>query len=281
MTLALAALLAFGVFRGIKEVNQFRAYQDSLSPSEQLAFYDLPFWRQIQIYDAAQKLGISPKALEFYLDESARPGSPLAGLSIPEALRVSSLAEQTGKSGFLLDYVTKYGVDNTLKSITPEALSRYVDASKVPDSPLRDLTVQEGLQFASSAKMTTGSWLDAVPAKYKADVEPTFQGAPEAWELTEDVTVYRYWGRGSGETGSPWYSFDSSMSPVEAQSSLALPISNTATEVSTFVIPKGTTIVIGKAASQVATPKFGPYAIGGGIQIYLPDPSVAQLVASP
>ncbi len=118
----MAVTLAFGVFRGVKEVNQFRAYQESLPPSAQTQLSKLPPWRQAELVKAAQELRISPDAMDFYLTESARPGSPLAGLSIPKALRVSSLADQSGKGGFLLDYVARYGYTDALKMAPPEVI---------------------------------------------------------------------------------------------------------------------------------------------------------------
>ncbi len=95
VTLALLALLAFGVFRGIKEINQFRTFQESLPPSVQEAFAKLPFLKQVKLYNTVEKLGISPKVLEFYLNESARFGSSLAGLPLAEALRICSLVTRS------------------------------------------------------------------------------------------------------------------------------------------------------------------------------------------
>ncbi len=122
VTLAMAAILAFGVFRGIKEVNQFRAYQDSLSPSEQSQYIGLSLLEQIKLFNAAQKLGLSPSALEFYLNESARPGSPLANMPLADALQFSSLVDQTGQGALLIDYVARYGYTDALRMAPPEVI---------------------------------------------------------------------------------------------------------------------------------------------------------------
>jgi hypothetical protein len=128
-----------------KQASDFLAYQESLSPSGQTALAELSLLEQTQIVDLAAKMKLSPGGLEFYLTESARPGSPLANLSLAESLRVSSLAEQSGKGAFILDYVSKYGLDSMLKNVSPDALKFYVDEVKIPGSPLRGITPQEGL----------------------------------------------------------------------------------------------------------------------------------------
>jgi hypothetical protein len=46
----------------------------------------------------------------------------------------------------------------------------------------------------------------------------------------------------------------------------------------TYKIPKGSTILRGKAASMAGEPGFGPKAVGGGEQIYISDPKKAVLI---
>jgi len=55
---------------------------------------------------------------------------------------------------------------------------------------------------------------------------------------------------------------------------LALPNNNPATNITAFGIPKDVVIIVGKASSKITKNWAGPYAVGGGIQIYVPDPSV-------
>ncbi|MCL6592327.1 MAG: hypothetical protein K6U80_20580, partial [Firmicutes bacterium] len=113
-----------------------------------------------------------------------------------------------------------------------------------------------------------------VPPKYQSQVQNTFDGWIQKTTLKEDMTVYRYtsWGY-SGS--SPWFTTNGSYTPDEARRLLALPDSNAATTVTAYIIPAGTTILIGKADSMVGENYFGDYATGGGTQIYLPDPDDA------
>lgn len=74
-------------------------------------------------------------------------------------------------------------------------------------------------------------------------------------------------------------STESDLSPEDARAMLALPNDNWATDTSRFVIPKGNTVFIGTVASQVDDVElFGSYAVGGGFQIYVPDPNILKPV---
>ncbi len=95
-----------------------------------------------------------------------------------------------------------------------------------------------------------GAWLDHVPAKYRSSVADAFAGAPVASVTTTEMIVYRHWGGGAAETGSPWFSPMPYTKPGNAQRYLALPEYNSAQNVSVFRIPARTTVVNGKVASQ-------------------------------
>ncbi len=88
----------------------------------------------------------------------------------------------------------------------------------------------------------------------------SFDGIPKVKTLKADTTVYRTWGGKSAELGS-WVSPNNY--GANARGVLSLPASNTMTNTSTFIIPKGTTVLTGKAA-----PMFGQ--IGGGVQWWIP-----------
>jgi RHS repeat-associated protein len=137
-----------------------------------------------------------------------------------------------------------------------------------------------GMAIGKGVENTVGavsaSWLDLVPPKYRETVARAFQGTPQVITLQEDLIVYRHWGGGAQEEGSPWFSPKSYIRPGNARRYLALPPGNTAERISVFKIPAGTIIIRGKVAPQVEY--FGPYAVGGGEQIYLPDPSKAILI---
>jgi hypothetical protein len=81
--------------------------------------------------------------------------------------------------------------------------------------------------------------------------------------LDSDVVVYRYYGDGASSV-SYWYTPNQTANPV---ADLALPGSNSAQYVGTYVIPSGTTILEGTVAPLYNQP-------GGGYQYYVPDPSV-------
>jgi len=114
-----------------------------------------------------------------------------------------------------------------------------------------------------------------VPAKYRGAVSRSFRGDPELLELTEPLVVYRHWGGKAGQVGSPWFSAKPYARPGNARRYLALPEGNTAQNITRFEIPAGTRVLRGKVASQAGEAGFGSNAVGGGTQIYLPDPRVA------
>ena len=87
-------------------------------------------------------------------------------------------------------------------------------------------------------------------------------GTLEAETLTQDLTVYRYWGNLVNETGSPWFSTIATYSANDARALLALPEANSAAHVSKFIIKARTTILKGNAASMVGLQDFGSYAVG-------------------
>jgi hypothetical protein len=115
-----------------------------------------------------------------------------------------------------------------------------------------------------------------VPPKYREVVARAFEGTPQVVTLQEDLIVYRHWGGEAREKGSPWFSPKPYIRPGNARRYLALPPWNTAEKISVFRIPAGTTVIIGRVASQVES--YGSYAIGGGIQVYLPQPEAAILI---
>jgi hypothetical protein len=92
-------------------------------------------------------------------------------------------------------------------------------------------------------------------------------------ELEEDLPVVRYYGGQAAQIGRYWTTdlFDSAVSATE-ELALNPSFGNTANRVVTGVIPKGTQILTGYAAAQGGLP-------GGGVQIFLQDPTVVQVVS--
>ena len=88
------------------------------------------------------------------------------------------------------------------------------------------------------------------------EVLNAFRGTPNLTKVQVDTTVYRTWG-GMSKAKGHW------VSPknygLKARSKLSLPDCNTATNISTYIIPKGTMVLSGRASSL-----FGH--MGGGFQ---------------
>lgn len=151
-----------------------------------------------------------------------------------------------------------------------EVLSRQLGKS-VPE-------VIEALDTGSVAALTMLDALEYVPVAYRTQVFRAFQnGTMEAETLIQELIVYRHWGDGALETGSPWFS-TTVYSAEEARKLLALPEVNSAVNVTEFKIKAGTTILKGKVSSMVGEEYFGNYAVGGGTQIYTPIISNATVV---
>ncbi|MDZ4152553.1 RHS repeat-associated core domain-containing protein, partial [Methylicorpusculum sp.] len=94
-----------------------------------------------------------------------------------------------------------------------------------------------------------------------------------ATTVSESTTLYRVYGGGAGKIGSYWTRTEPS-GPLQSQldSALAPQWGNTAENVATMTVPKGTTIYEGAAASQ--STGVGQI-LGGGNQVYIPrvDPN--------
>jgi RHS repeat-associated protein len=117
--------------------------------------------------------------------------------------------------------------------------------------------------LANSAPLMAGSIFKAG----WSSIANTFAGRIRSVVLQSDVTAFRYWGGQSQQVGR-WLTTRQTVgqiaSPADAVRLLNLPAANTAENLSTFTIPKGTEIFIGRVA-------------GGGAkatQIYVPNPSV-------
>ena len=91
------------------------------------------------------------------------------------------------------------------------------------------------------------------------EVLSSYKGTPKVQTLKTDTTVYRTWGGTTQELGH-WVSPNNYGS--SARNLLSLPASNTMAHTSSFLLPKGTTVLAGKAA-----PLFGQS--GGGVQWWI------------
>ena len=113
--------------------------------------------------------------------------------------------------------------------------------------------------FARASSFTANSAYISQYGGTPKDVLSTFKGNPKLKILNNNTTVYRTWGGGSGKYGH-WISPKNYGSA--AKSMLSLPPVNTATNTSSFLISKGSTVLTGKAAAL-----FGQ--TGGGIQWWI------------
>lgn len=122
-------------------------------------------------------------------------------------------------------------------------------------------------------------WKSIVDSKYWKVVKGAFEGEPQVIELADDLHVFRRYGGTSVPTGSPWFSLKPYVYPSNARRYLALPNTNLATNVAEFIVPKGTKMLVGNVADQAQNiVRFGDYAVGGGLQVYLPNPAAARLI---
>jgi hypothetical protein len=127
----------------------------------------------------------------------------------------------------------------------------------------------------ASARSPRGTF-SGIPAPFNRQVRESFvPGTARRVTLTRDITVYRYYGGGkSGSRAKGRYVTPTRYTTAAgARRRLALPNCNPATREATYRIRAGTTIIQGIARNQTGRPRtFGPYATGGGRQIYVPNP---------
>lgn len=102
---------------------------------------------------------------------------------------------------------------------------------------------------------STANFLKSNGANPK-EVLSSYKGTPRVQTLKADTTVYRTWGGTTQELGH-WVSPNNYGS--NARNLLSLPAGNTTANMSFFLLPKGTNVLVGKAA-----PLFGQS--GGGVQ---------------
>lgn len=113
--------------------------------------------------------------------------------------------------------------------------------------------------------MNKGSLPDAVANTFRSGTytEVVTQG---------ETTLYRAYGGKAGEIGSYWTT-TKPQGPLQSvvDSDLDQSWGNTATNISTIKVPKGTTIYQGYAAPQGGL-------VGGGVQVYIPEVNPSWLL---
>lgn len=116
--------------------------------------------------------------------------------------------------------------------------------------------------------------LTSIAARYQRGVLSTFEGDPVAFQTTRSTYWFRY-----SSAGKPGWYYSPTLfsSPDEARAALALPATNSALTLQ-YVKVDPTNILYGVARDMSANPDFGPSAIGGGLQVYVPDQSAVTVL---
>lgn len=99
----------------------------------------------------------------------------------------------------------------------------------------------------------------------RREVIEAFNPGAKVVKLDKDLVVYRYSG-GIANPRGRWLTTEKLSDPVNQ---LALPPGSTAKNVTQWVIPKGTEVLMGTVAPKFGRPGLAP-------QIYLPDPSILK-----
>ena len=118
--------------------------------------------------------------------------------------------------------------------------------------PVRPLLAErQVIPILKNGELAPKPWTEYVLPKYQENVLPAFENqSAVAVKLNDMVTIYRYWGGNSLETGA-WVTVYRGLSPAQARAMLALPNNNPATNITAFGIPKDVVIIVGKASSKI------------------------------
>jgi hypothetical protein len=155
------------------------------------------------------------------------------------------------------DRVAELGSTPVAKTLG--GLSRGI-ASMIPDTPVEAATA---LVLGLYAKIASLGKIggEAAMATLPADIAATFRGAQyRSIVLKSDVEAFRFSGGASEPLGrylTTQQTVRTIATPSEAMSTLNLPLGATATQLNSFIIPKGTTVFYGrvegggKAATQL------------------------------
>jgi RHS repeat-associated protein len=151
--------------------------------------------------------------------------------------------------GGAIGYIKSGSLDGTLNGMACGMLSGAISGAITGG-------IKGGIDFSSAAKAAKINEFISAAGEKPETVLSSFRGTPKLETLKSDTTVFRVWGGETKELGH-W------VSPInygaDAISKLALPSQNSAINVSTFIIQKGTQVLTGIADD------LGPQ-LGGGIQ---------------
>jgi hypothetical protein len=235
---------------------------------------ELGLQAQLAFQTAVGDPGAGKTALELQLEymEGGAPGNT----AIRELSEdVAEIMATHGDEG--AEFLARFGDDaselvethgdhilNVFEHYGDEAVSLVGSQRDSPESAARLIGL---LQDGSPAPE---HWSSYVPPELHEDILEAFDGEPMPVVVGQDSGAFRYWSDPAAERGH-WLTLDPHLSPEEARAALALPAANTASQMSPFTIREGTVVLVGRAASQTSALWAGSYALGGGLQVYVPD----------
>ena len=177
---------------------------------------------------------------------TAGAGTAIAAVAVGAAKGAAIGFAVGAASGAAIGYATTGTLEGTLNGTADGALSGSISGA-----------ITGGVNGYSNYS-SAANFLKSNGANPK-EVLSSYKGPPKVQTLKTDTTVYRTWGGTTQELGH-WGSPNNYGS--SARNLLSLPTGNTMTNTSSFLLPKGTTVMAGKAA-----PLFGQS--GGGVQWWI------------
>ena len=177
---------------------------------------------------------------------TAGTGTAIAAVAVGAAKGAAIGFAVGATSGAAIGYATTGTLEGTLDGMADGALNGSISGAITGGA-------NGYLNHSSAAKFLKSNGANP------QEVLSTYKGTPKVKTLKADTTVYRTWGGTTQELGH-WVSPNNYGS--SARNLLSLPTSNTMTNTSSFLIRKGTTVLVGKAA-----PLFGQH--GGGVQWWI------------
>ena len=177
---------------------------------------------------------------------TAGAGSAIAAVAVGAAKGAAIGFVAGAASGAAIGYATTGTLEGTLDGMADGALSGSISGA-----------ITGGVNGYSNYS-SAANFLKSNGANPK-EVLSSYKGTPKVKTLKTDTTVYRTWGGTTSELGH-WVSPNNYGS--SARNLLSLPAGNTMAHTSSFLLPKGTTVLAGKAA-----PLFGQS--GGGVQWWI------------
>ena len=179
---------------------------------------------------------------------TAGAGSAIAAVAVGAA-KGAVIGFATGAAnGAVIGYATTGTLEGTLDGMANGALSGAISGA-----------ITGGVQGYNNYSYTSARNFLKNNGQNPDEILSSFKGTPKVKTLKADTTVYRTWGGKTAELGH-WVSPNNYGS--SARNLLSLPECNTMTNISSFLLPKGTTVLAGKAA-----PLFGQS--GGGVQWWI------------